>query len=423
MTVLGVVSVVLLSIPPVGVRLDAGGGATLSSPQNEYFGLGASGALSAEVALLRYLKAQLQLGYTRLERTSSSPLPGAGTLLTLGPGIRVHRPLEDARVVPWAEALIQWGFSGGSRLPLGVGVGTSLRPNPNLPLWFGLFTRLTYVLGLGGDEPGFKTYNATVFSFGFSVEYLHGQGNAPLLTPVAPSPVSTTETPPEVSRDGGTPKSFDRDGDGIADNDDICPAGAEDFDGFQDTDGCPEPDNDKDGIADSADACPNQAGPPDLKGCPDTDGDFLADKDDPCPRVAGKTGSQGCPSYKRLRVDTAGLQLRGKVQFPRGSAKLSPSSIPLLSEVAQALIDRPGTCVRIEGHTDNQGTRDANLRLSAAQANAVRTYLVRYGIAIGRLGAQGFADKQPLYGNDTASGRENNRRVEFVFVPCVSEAP
>jgi hypothetical protein len=68
--------------------------------------------------------------------------------------------------------------------------------------------------------------------------------------------------------------SSDRDGDGIRDGDDKCPDDPEDFDNFQDQDGCPEPDNDYDGVLDINDRCPNQPetvnGFQDEDGCPDS---------------------------------------------------------------------------------------------------------------------------------------------------------
>ncbi|MCB9786649.1 MAG: OmpA family protein [Deltaproteobacteria bacterium] len=81
----------------------------------------------------------------------------------------------------------------------------------------------------------------------------------------------------------------DRDQDGVADTDDGCPDVAEDADGFEDADGCPDPDNDKDGIADGQDKCPDEAedqdGFEDADGCPDTDNDQdgVADTADKCP--------------------------------------------------------------------------------------------------------------------------------------------
>ncbi|MCX5800201.1 MAG: thrombospondin type 3 repeat-containing protein [Candidatus Eisenbacteria bacterium] len=100
-----------------------------------------------------------------------------------------------------------------------------------------------------------------------------------------------------------TPAVFgnDADGDGIPDAQDLCPTEREDFDGFQDEDGCPDPDNDNDGVPDLVDKCPNQ--PEDLDGFQDSDGcpDFDNDRDgivdslDRCPDQPGSTANGGCP--------------------------------------------------------------------------------------------------------------------------------
>ena len=101
----------------------------------------------------------------------------------------------------------------------------------------------------------------------------------------------------------------DNDGDGIPDAVDKCPNDPEDFDGFQDEDGCPDPDNDGDGIPDIKDACPNEKedgkGKRPTDGCPstaeDSDGDGIPDVRDKCPdEPEDKDGFQdddGCPDY------------------------------------------------------------------------------------------------------------------------------
>jgi OOP family OmpA-OmpF porin len=90
---------------------------------------------------------------------------------------------------------------------------------------------------------------------------------------------------------------LDKDGDGIPDNLDRCPDEPEDKDGFQDEDGCPDLDNDADGVPDTLDACPNLAGPATNHGCPvgDSDGDGVADDADKCPTVPGPKENAGCP--------------------------------------------------------------------------------------------------------------------------------
>ena len=95
----------------------------------------------------------------------------------------------------------------------------------------------------------------------------------------------------------------DNDDDGVPDSSDRCPTEKEDLDGFQDDDGCPDPDNDKDGVLDVDDACPNEPGPTtadaNTRGCPDRDGDGIIDKLDKCPDVAenknGVEDDDGCP--------------------------------------------------------------------------------------------------------------------------------
>jgi OOP family OmpA-OmpF porin len=102
-----------------------------------------------------------------------------------------------------------------------------------------------------------------------------------------------------------TAEARDRDNDGIPDNKDACPTQPEDKDGFEDSDGCPDPDNDGDTILDKDDKCPNQAedfdGFQDKDGCPDpdNDGDGVDDAHDQCPdkkeTVNGFKDDDGCP--------------------------------------------------------------------------------------------------------------------------------
>ncbi|MBM4320905.1 MAG: thrombospondin, partial [Deltaproteobacteria bacterium] len=101
------------------------------------------------------------------------------------------------------------------------------------------------------------------------------------------------------------PRDFDRDRDGVLDEQDQCPNRVEDLDGFEDDDGCPDEDNDKDGVPDTEDRCPLEAedvdGFQDGDGCPDedNDGDGISDLDDGCPDrpedVDGFQDDDGCP--------------------------------------------------------------------------------------------------------------------------------
>ena len=105
--------------------------------------------------------------------------------------------------------------------------------------------------------------------------------------------------------DGDGCPEMDNDDDGVLDPDDKCPTQKEDEDGFEDDDGCPDPDNDKDGVLDVADACPNEAGPPNVdpkkNGCPDRDPDHdgIGGDADKCPMQPedkdGFEDDDGCP--------------------------------------------------------------------------------------------------------------------------------
>ena len=79
------------------------------------------------------------------------------------------------------------------------------------------------------------------------------------------------------------------------------------------------------------------------------------------------------------------------------------------------LEQHPELKLRIEGHTDNVGAKDANRALSDKRATAVKTALVAdYHVSAGRLDSKGFGDSKPAGTNSTAEGRSNNRRVELV---------
>ena len=102
------------------------------------------------------------------------------------------------------------------------------------------------------------------------------------------------------------------------------------------------------------------------------------------------------------------------ILFDSGSARLSASSETELEQIQSALESNPGLRIRIEGHTDASGRADTNMRLSQQRAEAVKRWLTGRGIAESRLEARGFGEDNPVASNETASGREQNRRVEIV---------
>jgi len=223
--------------------------------------------------------------------------------------------------------------------------------------------------------------------------------------------------------DDGCPDP-DNDNDGVLDIHDACPTIPEDVDGWDDQDGCPDADNDSDGIADVDDHCPNQAGPPENHGCPvtDADADGIADANDACPNepetVNGYLDDDGCPDTPptRVKVTHEQITLDDHVNFEVGKATLLPDSLPLLDDVAKVLTDAPNMKLRIEGHTDSDGSEDLNLKLSQERAESVRAYLIRKGIDGSRMKAIGFGETRPIDTNRTPAGRANNRRVQFDIV-------
>ena len=178
----------------------------------------------------------------------------------------------------------------------------------------------------------------------------------------------------------------------------------------------PEPDSDGDGLFDKDDRCPQKAGPVAAQGCPDRDGDTVPDDDDQCPEVAGPVETHGCPPPKLIVVHDDKIELKQKIHFATGKANILPDSTPLLTEIVAALQQRPLVKVRIEGHTDARGSIAINTKLSRARADAVRAWLTNAGVAATRLTAVGYGPSQPIADNRTASGREENRRVEFFLL-------
>ena len=102
------------------------------------------------------------------------------------------------------------------------------------------------------------------------------------------------------------------------------------------------------------------------------------------------------------------------VLFDFNSANLKPGAREKLARVAGILQAYPGLQIAIEGHTDNVGTDEYNQRLSERRAVSVRSYLVQNGIPESTVTALGFGERQPVAANTSASGRQQNRRVELV---------
>jgi outer membrane protein OmpA-like peptidoglycan-associated protein len=221
---------------------------------------------------------------------------------------------------------------------------------------------------------------------------------------------------PGVPEHKGCPKDTDQDG--VRDDLDRCPLDPEDKDGFQDEDGCPDPDNDQDGVVDKVDECPIDPGPIENKGCPDADkdNDGISDRNDKCPEDPGMP-PDGCPKkYTLVEVKKDKIEIKQQVKFSTAKFKVLPASHGLLNQVVQVLNDYPKMKIRVEGHTDSVGGETKNLKLSQKRADAVKDYLVGKGIDAARLEAVGFGLTKPIASNKTKKGRAQNRRTEFHIV-------
>jgi outer membrane protein OmpA-like peptidoglycan-associated protein len=104
------------------------------------------------------------------------------------------------------------------------------------------------------------------------------------------------------------------------------------------------------------------------------------------------------------------------VFFETGKAIIDPASHTELGRLVDLLNDVPSLVIELGGHTDNVGSSDLNMKLSANRAVVVVDYLKREGISASRLQAKGYGPTQPVDTNNTSEGRQNNRRTEFMIV-------
>ncbi|MEZ8004030.1 MAG: OmpA family protein [Pseudomonadales bacterium] len=176
------------------------------------------------------------------------------------------------------------------------------------------------------------------------------------------------------------PTPLDSDQDGVYDDVDQCPGTVMGImvDGL----GC-EKDDDKDGVLNSVDECPDTT------------------------NTKAKIDSKGC--YVRL-METVAIEL--DVEFDFDSSKSRAEHQSEVKRVSDFMQMYPDTMVVIEGHTDSRGDEDYNMALSQDRAETIASMLVNeFGISVDRVKAVGVGEGRPLAPNDTAEGRQINRRV------------
>ena len=111
------------------------------------------------------------------------------------------------------------------------------------------------------------------------------------------------------------------------------------------------------------------------------------------------------------------LNMPGNLTFATDSTNVKSSFDPVLDAVAEVLNEYKSTMIQVAGHTDSTGGDRYNLLLSQQRAQAVSNKLSGYGVEQVRLDTVGFGETQPIASNNTASGREQNRRVELTLLP------
>ncbi|MBO6934001.1 MAG: OmpA family protein [Deltaproteobacteria bacterium] len=119
----------------------------------------------------------------------------------------------------------------------------------------------------------------------------------------------------------------------------------------------------------------------------------------------------------RVEVEETRIRVDEKIHFAFDEATIEHDSDSLLQEIAQVMTDNPQLVkIKIEGHTDSQGSTAYNQDLSTRRANAVMERLVENGVAAERLEAVGHGESRPLDTSETEEAHARNRRVEFNIV-------
>jgi len=252
---------------------------------------------------------------------------------------------------------------------------------------------------------------------------LDSQGN-PVLTTRPDECVQTPKTPNLPAKPYRICGDIvDRDGDGIFDDEDVCPDNTrqEISRGVVQSGprkGCPV-DSDNDGMPDYRDDCPRNTPLEvskgiDARGCPrDSDQDGVADYKDMCPGTpfGVEINVDGCAVIIEPKAPTV---LSGDVAFAFNKADLNDAG----QDALQELLDNAGgadliNSLTVVGYTDSTGPEEYNLKLSQKRAASVGNYFISQGVSSSKISEEGMGEENPIAPNDTKEGRRANRRVEI----------
>ena len=227
----------------------------------------------------------------------------------------------------------------------------------------------------------------------------------------------------EVRKYRTDPLKVDTDGDGLSDYDEIMKYHTDpiksdtDGDGLNDGDEIlkyhTDPlktDTDGDGLSDFDEAIKYHSDP--LK--KDTDNGSVDDGTEVARGTNPLDPSDDVPKKPTFSVEVGQKIVLEGVVFKSGKADISPQSEAILEKAFNTMKAFPEIQVEIQGHTDDKGKRDKNLKLSQDRADAVKAFMVRKGIEPDRIITKGYGPDRPLVLNTTSEGRQTNRRIEFV---------
>ncbi|HHO75928.1 MAG TPA: OmpA family protein [Deltaproteobacteria bacterium] len=119
------------------------------------------------------------------------------------------------------------------------------------------------------------------------------------------------------------------------------------------------------------------------------------------------------PAEMKEALDADGRVRLYGILFDVDKATLKEESVKQLQHVVTLMRDNPDLTLEVQGHTDDQGADDYNLKLSQSRAETVVAYLGLFGIDAGRLAPKGYGESKPVEPNTTEEGRAKNRRVEL----------
>lgn len=122
---------------------------------------------------------------------------------------------------------------------------------------------------------------------------------------------------------------------------------------------------------------------------------------------------------QQLEDESLKIDIASEVSFDVDSAALKPAFEPTLAKVAEVLQRYPKTIIHVIGHTDSTGSENYNQQLSERRAISVADSFVARGVMSNRLNTSGRGELEPRVTNDTAAGRQLNRRVEIIVKPIV----